>query len=368
MTDGAETNGRMKPRLAVVLFNLGGPDSLDAVEPFLRNLFGDPAIIGLPWPFRAMLAWLIARRRRKTAQHIYAQLGGASPLLPLTRQQADALQLCLQQRGWSARVFVCMRYWHPRAASVVQEVRSFAPERVVLLPLYPQYSTTTTGSSLSEWRQAATAVGLQVPSSSVCCYPTQLGFVAAVAEQTRDAIRQAGLQAPFRILFSAHGLPKRVVASGDPYQWQVEQTTAAVVAALGPHCTDHVICYQSRVGPLEWIGPSTEDEIARAGAERMAIVVVPIAFVSEHSETLVELDVDYRAKAEALGVPAYVRVASVGSADTFIDGLADLTEEAISRNDASVGSGGAIVCPPKCGRCPLQELSVITRDAGRNQE
>ncbi len=344
----------MKPRLAVVLFNLGGPDSLDAVEPFLRNLFADPAIIGVPQPFRSMLAWLIARRRRKTAQHIYAQLGGASPLLPLTRQQADALQQRLQQRGWRVRVFVCMRYWHPRAASVAQEVRNYRPERVVLLPLYPQYSTTTTGSSLREWQEAAHGVGLGTVSPSVCCYPTQPGFVAAVADGIREAIERAGLQPPFRVLFSAHGLPKRVVAGGDPYQWQVEQTTAAVVAVLGPLAADHVICYQSRVGPLEWIGPSTEDEIARAAADRIAIVVVPIAFVSEHSETLVELDIDYRARAEAAGVPAYVRVASVGTADAFIDGLVDLVEQAVSRDDGCVGSGEAGICPREWGCCPLR--------------
>jgi len=341
-------------RLAVVLFNLGGPDTLDAVEPFLRNLFSDRAIIGAPWPIRLPLAWLIARRRRTTAQHIYARLGGGSPLLPLTREQADALQGRLQQRGLDARVFVCMRYWHPRADAVVREVAAWGPDQVVLLPLYPQYSTTTSGSSLQEWQDAAAAAGLSAPTSAVCCYPAQAGFVAAVAGRIGDAIARAGLAAPFRVLFSAHGLPKRVIAGGDPYQWQVERTAAAVARSLGTLCADHVVCYQSRVGPLEWIGPSTEAEIARAAADRLPIVVVPIAFVSEHSETLVELDIEYREKAEALGVPAYVRVASVGTAGAFIEGLADLTEEAISRGDDTVASGDGTNCPQDWRRCPCR--------------
>ena len=341
----------MGERIAVVLFNLGGPDSLEAVQPFLSNLFNDPAIIRLPGAVRRPLAAMASRRRAKVAREIYRELGGGSPLLQQTLDQAAALERRLQQRGIDARVFVSMRYWHPMSDAVAAEVRSYAPERIVLLPLYPQYSTTTTTSSLADWRRAAAGASLTVPSVAVCCYPAQPGFVAAIARRLRNALEGADFPTGFRILFSAHGLPERIVASGDPYQWQVERTCAAVLEAVDGAEMDHVICYQSRVGPLRWIGPSTLEALETAAADGVAAVVVPIAFVSEHSETLVELDREYRKRAGEMGVPLYLRVPTVGTASEFIGGLADVVEEVLPR-DGVVCLEGARRCPGSFGRCP----------------
>ncbi len=243
-------------KTAVVLFNLGGPDRPESVRPFLFNLFNDPAIIALPGPLRWLVAKLISSRRAPTAREIYAHLGGGSPLLENTRRQAEALGAALGDTG-SSRVFVAMRYWHPFSSEAVAEVKAYGPDRVVLLPLYPQFSTTTTASSFADWHHAAAPVGLRVPTHAVCCYPAATGLVREVARLTREGIAEAAASGRPRVLFSAHGLPKKVVARGDPYQWQVERTTAAILAELGQEQDfDWVTCYQSRVGPLEWIGTS----------------------------------------------------------------------------------------------------------------
>ena len=341
-------------KTAVVLFNLGGPHNPEAVRPFLFNLFNDPAIIGALAPLRWLLANLISWRRAPVAREIYAQLGGRSPLLLNTRAQAAALEAALVGFG-EYRVFVAMRYWHPMSAEAAAEVAVYGPERIVLLPLYPQYSTTTTGSSLTAWEKAAKALRLEAPTTTLCCYPTAAGFVEEIAARLGTALNDFAGERP-RVLFSAHGLPKKIVARGDPYQWQVEQTAEAVVAALGRSgsggpALDWRVCYQSRVGPLEWIGPGTDAEIERAGAERVPLVLVPIAFVSEHSETLVELDVDYRKLAEGCGVPAYVRVATVDTGRDFIAGLAALVREA--QDDRGIRSQcGTRICPRRWERCP----------------
>ncbi|HJM50542.1 MAG TPA: ferrochelatase [Alphaproteobacteria bacterium] len=332
-------------RTAVVLFNLGGPDSPEAIRPFLFNLFNDPAIIGLPQPLRWLLARLISRRRARTAEAIYAHLGGRSPILEGSQAQALALQDVLNQaaaEGDEARVFVAMRYWRPRAGEVVAEVARWAPQRLVLLPLYPQYSTTTSASSLAEWRRLAARQGLDPPTWAVCCYPRQPGFIAALAgglRRTLEEMRAQG-QRP-RLLLSAHGLPQRLIERGDPYQWQVEETAAALLAALGDEDAQAVICYQSRVGRLAWIGPSTEDEIRRAGAQKQALLVVPLSFVSEHSETLVELDIEYADLAVRAGVPAYRRLATVATDAAFIAGLAELVGETLEAPTGLCRGGGA---------------------------
>jgi ferrochelatase len=341
------------PRTAVVLFNLGGPDRPEAVEPFLYNLFSDPSIIALPGPLRRFLAWRIARRRAPIARHIYAELGGGSPLLPNTEAQARALEAALQAGGQQARAFACMRYWHPMSPEVARAVRDFAPDRIVLLPLYPQFSTTTTESSLRVWREAAAAAGLDRPTHLVCCYPDEPGFVAAAADLVRQGLAKAGTEAgpAARVLFSAHGLPKRVIAKGDPYQEQVERSAAAVADAAGLAQASWRVSYQSRVGPLEWIGPATDDEIRRAGAEKTKLVVVPIAFVSEHSETLVELDIEYAKLARESGVPAYVRVPTVGTHPAFIAGLAGLVRAALAEKAPIRSTAGGRLCGAGWCRC-----------------
>jgi ferrochelatase len=304
-------------KIAVIAFNLGGPDRPDAIKPFLFNLFNDPLILRVPAVIRWLLAKLIASRRAHTAAANYAKIGGASPILAETQKQADALQAIL---GDTAQVFVAMRYWHPMADAVARAVRAWGAERVILLPLYPQYSTTTTESFVRVWRNTG------MPGELIREYPEEPGFIAALARLVREAIGEAAKLGRPRVLFSAHGLPKKIVAAGDPYPAQVERTVAAVLRSIGQ--VDHAICYQSRVGPLEWIKPYTEDEIRRAGADKVPIVLVPVAFVSEHSETLVELDMEYRDLAAASGAPAYVRVPTVGTAPEFIAGLARLVRAA----------------------------------------
>ncbi|HWA91273.1 MAG TPA: ferrochelatase [Rhizomicrobium sp.] len=316
-------------RLAVVLFNLGGPDSLDAVEPYLRNLFSDPAIIRLPAPLRLPLAWLIARRRAPFARDIYEKLGGRSPILENTQAQARALEQALAAQGVDAKAFIAMRCWHPFSDETVAAVKAFAPERIVLLPLYPQYSTTTTASSFADWNRAAASLG--IPTARVDNYPTAPGFIAALADCVRETWKQTRPGIRYRLLLSAHGLPERVIRAGDPYQRQVETTAAALVRELGMAELDPTVCYQSRVGPLTWIGPSTDSEIVRAGRDGMGVVVAPVAFVSEHSETLVELDMEYAKLARASGVPDYLRAPTVGTRAAFIDALARLVLEQVKR-------------------------------------
>ena len=311
-------SNRLQPRLAVVLFNLGGPDSLDAVQPFLFNLFNDKAIIPLPNPLRYGVAKLISSRRRKEASANYAHMGGASPLLAETEAQRSALEIVLSHRlaGYETRVFTAMRYWRPFTADTAKAVQAYDPDDIVLLPLYPQYSTTTTGSSAEAWAKAYKGGGeVHAP----CCYFEEPGLVAAHADGVRQTFKAAGSPRNIRLLFSAHGLPRSVIRRGDPYQWQVERSCEAVARELGG-AWDWQVCYQSRVGPMKWIGPSTPEAIEAAGREGKSVLVVPIAFVSEHVETLVELDRDYAELAEKLGCPHYLRVPALGVAGAFVAG------------------------------------------------
>jgi ferrochelatase len=323
-------------RTAIVLFNLGGPDSLEAVRPFLFNLFNDPAIIRVPSLLRSMLAAWIARRRAPVAREIYGKMGNRSPILPNTEAQARALEQAL-----GARAFIAMRYWHPMTAEAVKAVKAYGPDQVILLPLYPQFSTTTTASSYQLWGEEAQRQGLSAPTRLVCCYPTEPGFVEASAELVRQGLRRAAEEAPAArplVVLSAHGLPKKIVDDGDPYVSQVEAGAAAIVAQLGLKADEWVVSYQSRVGPLEWVKPATDAVILQAAKDKRALVVYPIAFVSEHSETLVELDIEYRHLAEQNGAAAYVRVPAVGTHPAFIGGLANLVTAALG-GDAAVQPG-----------------------------
>lgn len=338
-------------RLAIVLFNLGGPDRPASVEPFLFNLFNDPAIIRLPTLLRRPLAKFIARRRAPIAAEIYENLGGGSPLLPNTQAQARALADKLGDLG-EVEITIAMRYWHPMTAEAIEQVKRFQPDVIVLTPLYPQFSTTTTASSNKEWIKLAKRAGLNVPTRTLCCYPRDEGFVAGTARNIREAYAAASAKGPTRLLFSAHGLPKRTVAAGDPYQWQVEQSSQAVVHALNISDLDWAVCYQSRVGPLEWIGPATEAEIQRAATDGRNIVLCPIAFVSEHSETLVELDIEYRHLAEEAGVTEYLRVSTVGISDDFIGGLAQNIRKAIACQADRLSNEGGRICPETFSGCP----------------
>lgn len=353
---------------AVILFNLGGPMSPDTVKPFLFNLFNDRAIIGAPQPLRWLLATLIAGRRAPIAQDIYAHLDGKSPIHEETDAQAAALEAALRKRLGAEQapsVHVAMRYWGRRAGAVARDLAQRGVRRTILLPLYPQFSTTTSASSVREWSARAAAAGLGPALGGVCCYPINAGFIAATADNIRKTLSGHAGDAP-RILLSAHGLPEKVIARGDPYQWQVERTAGAIAEALGEAAADTVVCYQSRVGPLKWIGPSTDDEIRRAGAEGRPVLVAPIAFVSEHSETLVELDIEYRKVAETAGVPAYLRAPAVGTHPAFIGGLADMAEAVLARGGPDSERGtelqsehGGRLCPADRTACPVAAGLVI---------
>ncbi|MBL8706808.1 MAG: ferrochelatase [Rhodospirillales bacterium] len=345
-------------RLAVVLMNLGGPDSPEAVQPFLRNLFSDPAILEVPGPLRWLLARVISTRRAPYAREVYAKIGGASPLLPNTELQARALERSLSDLG-AVKAFIAMRYWHPLTEATVAAVKQYGPTDVVLLPLYPQFSGTTTGSSVKRWREATRSAGLDAPTRVVCCYPREPGFVAAAVDLILARLGEAKALGRPRLLLSAHGLPKKTVQRGDPYQAQVEQSAKAIVDAIKARAPawsdlDSVVCYQSRVGPLEWLGPYTDAEIRRAAQEKRPIVIFPIAFVSEHSETLVELDIEYRHLAEEGGAPAYLRVPTVGDAGAFVDGLARAVRDALARSAPVASSEGAMLCPAGFARCAMQ--------------
>ncbi len=345
----------MPARVAIVLFNLGGPDRPEAIRPFLLNLFSDPAILRVPFFVRPFLARYITCARLKPATENYALLGGRSPLLELTQAQAAALEAALPELD--AKCFIAMRYWHPFSLEAARAVKAWRPDQVVLLPLYPQYSTTTTGSSLTAWRTAAAQAGLMVETTTLCCYPTDPGYLAATAALVRDAYHaaRAGLDPAtgLRVLFSAHGLPETIVKGGDPYQWQIEQTVAGVLAAWGADDLDWALCYQSRATPQKWIGPSTDEEVARAGRDKTAVIVVPIAFVSEHSETLVELDIEYRDLAERSGVPAYFRVPTQSVASGFIAAMADLVRRARGHGPGLCSHRGGQVCAEGLGQCPF---------------
>ena len=355
----------MSDKLAIVVFNLGGPDSPAAVRPFLFNLFNDRRIVALPQPLRWLIATTISVSRAKKSQGYYARLGGRSVLLDETEAQAAALTAAMKAYAANARVFVYMRYWHPMAREVVAQLKLYGPDRIVVLPLYPQFSTTTTETSLVALSEEAARQGLIVPFESLCCYPTTEGFIGPQTELIRgvyDEMTREG-ERP-RILFSAHGLPQKTIDRGDPYQWQVEQTVAAIRTRLGLAELDSAICYQSRVGPVAWIGPSIEQEIARAGKDGVALIVAPIAFVSEHVETLVELDETMKDLAAAHGVPRYARVPTVRTDRQFIAALAAFSEFLEGRKSPCSATGERI-CPAAFGACPMKSGSAAVLEVKR---
>jgi len=355
-TDGV----RQGQRVAVVLTNLGGPDGPDAVKPFLFNLFNDPAIIGLPGIVRTPLAKLISSRREASAQANYNVMGGGSPLLPETVKQAEALSKVLANGlpGDEVEVFIAMRYWHPLTEDTARAVADFAPDHVVLLPLYPQYSTTTTASSLKKWREVYKGSG---EIHTICCYPQVEGLIEAQAKLIAETMAKAEGQA-VRVLFSAHGIPEKLVKAGDPYQEQVEATVEAVAKRL--NLQDYEICYQSKVGPLQWLGPSTPDAVTKAGADGVGAVVVPIAFVSEHIETLVELDHEYRELAQDVGCAPYLRAPTVSIEPAFIEALGQLVLKSLET--PGVAPKGSVLPKDNPGYregCKLCDCSAGNRKA-----
>ena len=337
---------------AVILFNLGGPDKIENVEPFLFNLFNDPAILNLPTILRYPLAKLISNRRAPVAKKIYEELGGSSPILKLTKEQSEALETKLNQTETynnEYKCFIVMRCWNPRANDVIKDVQLFDPEEVILMPLYPQYSAATSGSSIKEWKDVCKKNNYKVKTSTICCYPTDQNFINA---HTKEIIKKIKDLKNFKLIFSAHGLPEKNIKKGDPYQWQVEQSVKKIVESLNIENLDWILSYQSRVGPLKWIGPSTEDIIVENSKLGKHIVLVPIAFVSEHSETLVELDIEYKEIADANGCKNYTRVPALGINEDFIKAMSELI---IKKNEYKLSENlypPKIQCPSNFKKCP----------------
>ena len=336
---------------AIILFNLGGPDKLENVEPFLFNLFNDPAILNLPTILRYPLAKLISNRRAPVAKKIYAELGGSSPILKLTREQSDALEIKLNQTQEKDeyKCFIIMRCWNPRAKDVIKDVQLYGPDEVVLMPLYPQYSAATSGSSIKEWKDVCNKNNYHVKTSTICCYPTDQNFISAHTKEIKKKIKDLK---NFKLIFSAHGLPEKNIKKGDPYQWQVEQSVKKIVENLNDENLDWILSYQSRVGPLKWIGPSTETIIIENSKIGKHIVLVPIAFVSEHSETLVELDIEYKEIADANGCKNYTRVPALGINEDFIKAMSELI---IKKNEYKINEDlypPKIQCPSNFKKCP----------------
>jgi len=332
---------------AIILFNLGGPDNLNAVEPFLFNLFNDPAIISLPTLFRYPLAKFISKRRTPIAKKIYSEMGGKSPILEETQAQANAIEKNLQDQQDDYKCFIVMRCWNPRATETINKVKKFNPDQVILLPLYPQYSGATSGSSINEWIEVCKKEDLTVETKIICCYPTEKDFILSYSNLIKEKIDLKKLN-EITLIFSAHGLPENKIKQGDPYQWQVEQSVKELVKKLSIKNLNYILSYQSRVGPLKWIGPSTENVIKAEAKKQKILIIVPVAFVSEHSETLVELDIEYKQLAEQNGSKEYIRVPAVTANQDFINSLKSSILQA-SNGEKFTSS---IKCLKKFKKCP----------------
>ncbi|MBD2439094.1 ferrochelatase [Nostoc sp. FACHB-110] len=322
-------------RVGVLLLNLGGPDKLEDVGPFLFNLFSDPEIIRLPFRWlQRPLAWFIASRRVKTSQENYKQIGGGSPLRRITEAQGEALREQLSDLGKEANIYVGMRYWHPYTEEAIAQLTQDEIDKLVILPLYPQFSISTSGSSFrlleKLWQEDPKLQNLEytvIPS-----WYKQRNYLKAMAELIAQEIDQFPNPNDVHIFFSAHGVPKSYVEeAGDPYQQEIEECTYLIMQTLNrPNA--HTLAYQSRVGPVEWLQPYTEDALKELGAQGVQdIVVVPISFVSEHIETLQEIDIEYREIAEEAGIHNFRRAPAPNTHPVFIRALADLVIEALEQ-------------------------------------
>lgn len=327
-------------KIGVVLFQLGGPDSLDAIEPFLYNLFCDPDIIDFPFAriARQPLARLISSTRSRHVRHHYAEIGGRSPILEFTRRQAQALEreLC---RDFDARVVVAMRYWHPFTAEAIHELESHAPEQVVLLPLYPQYSRTTTGSSLNEWNRRFQPNGWNPHISAVSEFHEDSGYIETLVESIHDSLAGFEDAADVDMVFSAHSVPVAVIEAGDPYQRHIERTVD-LVWNRGHWPSRRHLCYQSKVGASKWLQPSMHATIKRLAEQGSRhVLVVPVSFVSDHVETLHEIDIEHRAQARGLGIHDFRMVPGLNDAPGFISVLARLVRASVAQTSGTQAAG-----------------------------
>jgi ferrochelatase len=335
-------------RVGVLLFNLGGPDTLDDVRPFLFNLFADPDIIRLPW--RAMqkpLAWLISTQRHKKSRGYYEKIGGGSPLRKITQEQADALGQSLNRRGINARAYVGMRYWNPYIVEALDQIRRDRVTHLVVLPLYPQFSVSTTGSSLNEMTALIRKNGEYAPRvTMICSWEDDPHYIDSLAATVREELSKFPDQNPARahIVFSAHSVPVRYIEEGDPYLEQTRQTVRLVMERLGAD-RPHTLSFQSKVGPVKWLEPATNETIPRLAREGVSqMLLVPVSFVSEHSETLYEMDILYGHLAEESGVAHYRRAPALNCRPDFIEALASLVEKAVMADAAGRPGPNCIHC------------------------
>jgi len=331
--------------VGVVLFQLGGPDSLEAIEPFLYNLFCDPDIIDFPLAkiARRPLAKLISSNRARRVQSHYAEIGGRSPILEFTNAQATALERELNQ-SISAKVFVAMRYWHPMTKETVQLMEQASVDELVLLPLYPQYSRTTAGSSLNEWNRRVSRSALRnLPARVVKEFYAHPLYLDAVVERMQASLEKFRLAGEVHLVFSAHSVPITVIESGDPYRDQIE-ATVGLVMRRGGWSHPHSVCYQSKVGASKWLQPSLHETLHQLAARRTKnLLVIPIAFVSDHVETLNEIDLEARREAANLGIEHFEMMPGLNDSPRFIAALADLVLAAVGSRLAERISAPCVV-------------------------
>ncbi|MBV8049586.1 MAG: ferrochelatase [Acidobacteriaceae bacterium] len=319
-------------RIGVVLFQLGGPDTLEAIEPFLFNLFCDPDIIDFPGARlgRKALAKLISRTRARKVQHHYAVIGGGSPIRRFTEQQARCLQLKLRGDGLDAHCFVAMRYWHPFTSEAIEQLRAARCQDIVLLPLYPQYSSTTTGSSLNEWRRLFHD---ELPVRCVEPFYQHELYLEALTQKIHEALARFPQPQRADLVFSAHSVPLAVIQSGDPYQQQIEHTVELLMQS-GAWTNPHHLCYQSKVGASKWLQPSLRNTLRDLAAKgSREVCVIPISFVSDHVETLGEIDHEAREEAYKLGIMQFEMTEGLNNSPTFVAALADLVKKAVRFDD-----------------------------------
>jgi protoporphyrin/coproporphyrin ferrochelatase len=320
-------------KYGVVVLQLGGPDSLDAVEPFLYNLFRDPDIINFPlsFLFRKRLARIIAGRRSPKIREHYHHMGGKSPILELTEAQARGLERKLNETI-DAKVVMAMRYWHPFTEEAIAELKKENIQEIVLLPLYPHYSVSTTGSSINEWNRVAKREKINSRKVTIIKeYPIHPDFIASFVGRINEGLDRfpEAKRKDVHLVFSAHGTPIKLVRKGDPYKFQIEDTIRTIMQQ-GGYTQQHSVCFQSRVGPEKWLEPFTDETVGRLGKSGVKnMLIVPVAFVTEHIETLFELNVEVREIAEENGVEQFEVMPALNDHQRYIDALADLTLKAI---------------------------------------
>lgn len=330
-------------KIAVVLLNLGGPQSLKDVRKFLFNLFYDKQILRLPNPFRWLLAHIISIAREKKAQNIYKLLGGKSPIIEETLKQAEELQKTLKNEKEKYKIFTCMKHSQPNINDLKEKIKEFNPNKIIGLPLYPQFSCTTTFSAIQEIKNTFK----NIETKFIGCFFNEPNFIKSQVKLINEAINQTNIEKSI-VIFSAHSLPVKIIEQGDPYQFQIEETVKLIVEKLPK--INYVIAYQSKIGPVEWLKPSTEDEIKKATNKNQDIVLVPISFVSEHSETLVELDIEYAEIVKNKGIK-YVRVPTTRIHKDFIESLKQLVLNANKQEKQITSAIDKRICDQKFKYC-----------------